>query len=416
MSSIKPIFNEDRLRSHMEKHKIDLVLATSKQSVGYLSNWLTHCWNWEWPFWAEMDKEYDGGDYDLFAGIPLDSSLESFFVTYYHHTESVKAKSWIQDVRGAGKPGYEFREGLKSVFLEPPNAKTHMDCVVEAIKDRKLEKATIGVEKARIHQSIFEELSERLPDAKFVDAFEMLLDVRAVKSPEEIAKLKRASDITEQSILKVIFPMLKAKATPYEIYKEINAFAVREQGYFSFLHIFADGGHVINTTGPKEPVKYNIDKNHQFKDGQLLFCDTGCGYEGYWGDFCRNIVIGGKSTDEQKKVHQAVLDCRNALPDSIRPGINTKELFNIGFKVLDKHDLGPSLSFFAHGIGLSSHEKPNVTAFDEQILEEGMVLSMEPNTEVQGMTMFNLEHSVVVTKDGYEDFSSLPFDLDALAN
>ena len=80
-----------------------------------------------------------------------------------------------------------------------------MDCVVEAIKDRKLEKATIGVEKARIHQSIFEELSERLPDAKFVDAFEMLLDVRAVKSPEEIAKLKRASDITEQSILKVIF-------------------------------------------------------------------------------------------------------------------------------------------------------------------------------------------------------------------
>ena len=173
---------------------------------------------------------------------------------------------------------------------------------------------------------------------------------------------------------------------------------------------------MINTTGPKEPVKYNIDKNHQFKDGQLLFCDTGCGYEGYWGDFCRNIVIGGKSTDEQKKVHQAVLDCRNALLDSIRPGINTKELFNIGFKVLDKHDLGPSLSFFAHGIGLSSHEKPFVTAFDEQILEEGMVLSMEPNTEVQGMTMFNLEHSVVVTKDGYEDFSSLPFDLDALAN
>ena len=49
------------------------------------------------------------------------------------------------------------------------------------------------------------------------------------------------------------------------------------------------------------------------------------------------------------------------------------------------------------GIGLSSHEKPNVTAFDEQTLEEGMVLSMEPNTEVQGMTMFNLEHSVVVT-------------------
>ena len=418
MNTNKPIFNEERLRSHMERHKIDLVLATSRQNVGYLSNWLTHCWNWNWPFWFEVDKEYDGGDYDQFVGVPFDSNLESFFVTYYHHTESVKAKSWIKDVRGAGRTGYIPRNGLESVLLDPLYATTHIDCVVNAIKDRKLEKATIGVEQSRISYSIFTELSERLPDAKFVDAFEMLMDVRAVKSSEEIAKLKRASDITEQSFLNVIYPMLKTKATPYEIFKELNAHAVRELGYFSFLHIFADGGHVINTTdtGPKEPVRYNIDPNHQFKDGQILFCDHGCGYEGYWGDFCRNMVIGGKSTDEQKKVHQAVLDCRQALLDAIRPGANTKELFNIGLKALDKYNLGPSLSFFAHGIGLSSHEKPFINAFDEQYLEEGMVISIEPNTEVPGMTMFNLEHSILVTKDGYEDFSTLPYDLDVLAN
>jgi len=419
MNINKPIFNEDRLHSHMERHKIDLVLATSRQNVGYLSNWLTHCWNWNWPFWFEVDKEYDGGDYNQFVGVPLDSNIDSFFVTYYHHTESVKEKSWINDVRGAGRTGYIPRDGLESVLLDPLHATTHIDCVVNAIKDRKLEKATIGVEQARISYSIFTELKERLPDAKFVDAFELLMDVRAVKSSEEIAKLKRAADITTLCFEEVIFPMLKDKqATPYEILEKINATALRERGYFSFLHIFADTGHVvdISSTGPKEPVKYNIDPNHKFKDGQLLFCDHGCGYEGYWGDMCRNVVIGGRSTNSQKRVHQALLDSREAVREAIRPGIKSSELFNIGLKYLDKYNLGPSLSFFGHGIGLSVHDYPRITAFDHNPLEEGMVISLEPNTEVPGMTMFNLEDTLVVTKDGCESFSSPTMNIDVLAN
>ena len=418
MKEIKKIFNESRLRSHMKQHNIDLVLATSRQNVGYLSNWLTHSFNWNWPFWYEMDKEFDGGDYDLFAGVPLDSNLESFFVTYYHHIESVKAKSWIEDVRGAGRPGYIPRKGLESVLLDPPKATTHVDCVVDAIKDRNLENATIGIEKARIKLSIFQELQERLPKANFVDAFEMLLNVRAVKSIEEINKLRRASDITTLCFQEVIYPMLKEKkSTPYEILERINATALREKGYFSFLHMMVDGGHVINTTdsGHKEPVKYNIDSDFQFKDGQILFIDHGCGYEGYWGDMCRNVVIGGQSTDNQRRVHQALLDSREAVKEAIRPGIKSSELFDIGLKYLDKHNLGPSLSFFGHGIGISVHDYPRITAFDHTILEEGMVISLEPNTEIPGMIMFNLEDTLVVTKDGSESFSSLTMDLDVLA-
>ena len=71
MNSAKPIFDEARLRSLMTRDGLDLVLATSRANVGYLSNWLTHHWTWDWPFWYEMEKEYDGWDYLLLAGVPM---------------------------------------------------------------------------------------------------------------------------------------------------------------------------------------------------------------------------------------------------------------------------------------------------------------------------------------------------------
>ncbi len=104
MTQSPPIFDPARLRSLLERDGIDLLLATSRTNVGYLSNWLTHHWTWDWPFWFEMEKEYDGWDYLLFAGVPADPA-EAFFVTFGHHVSSVRQKSWIGDLRGAGRPG-----------------------------------------------------------------------------------------------------------------------------------------------------------------------------------------------------------------------------------------------------------------------------------------------------------------------
>ena len=415
MSSPTPIFDETRLRSLMERDGLDLVLASSRQNVGYLTNWFTHCWNWDWPFWAEMEKEYDGWDYLLLAGLPSNPATEPFFVTYYHHVASARQRSWIKDVRGAGRPGYVPRPGLESVFLEPSEPIWYADCVVDAIKERGLADGTIGVETCRMAQSLHAELTERLPKARFVDAFETLIELRAVKSPSEVAKLRRASDITTLIFNDVIFPMLKEKATAYEIFEQANAAAIRERGYFSFLHIFSESGHVASSADIEDAVPYNVAPDARFEDGQLLFIDFGCGHAGYWADICRNVVVGGKPTSRQRRVHGALLDARNAVKDAIRPGIKASDLFRIGVETLDRHDLGPSLSFVGHGIGLSSHENPYLGAFDHRPIEPGMVISLEPQTEVAGMPMINIEDAGVVTDDGFEPFSALSTELDVLA-
>ena len=303
-------------------------------------------------------------------------------------------------------------------MLEPATTVTHIERAVEAITENGFAEATIGVELCRIPQALYAELTERLPRARFVDCFETLLEVRAVKSADEIAKLRRAFEITARVFSDVIFPMLREKATPYEIYQEAAALAARERGYFLFFHVFLDGWHVsVDQSGAAghKPVPYNIDPDARLEDGQLAFIDFGCGYQGYCADMCRNLVIGGRPTNNQHRVHGALIGAREAIRAAIRPGIKASELFDIGVKVLDKHDLGPAISLVGHGIGLSIHENPCLTAFDHRPLEQGMVINIEPNLEVPGMTMFNVEDAGVVTEDGFDPFTTLTTDLDALA-
>jgi len=411
-----PIFDETRLRSLMDRDAIDLVVVTSRTNVGYLSNWLTHQWTWDWPFWFEMEKEYDGWDYLLFAGVPAEVPADGFFVTFDHHVSSVRNKSWIKDIRGAGRPGYATRPGLASVRLEPDTSVTHVDVAVEAITDHGFAEATIGVEMNRMAQSVYAELTERLPRARFVDGFETIGEIRAVKSDAEIAKLRRASEITTVVFDDVIFPMMRDRATPYVIYQAASARAARERGYFLFFHVFVDSGHVaVGDARSRVPVACNIDPDTRLEDGQLAFVDFGCGFEGYTADIGRTVVIGGRPTDDQHRVHAALLKARMAIRAAIRPGVRASDVFCIGVEALDAHDLGLALSFVGHGIGLSNHENPWLTAFDHRPLEPGMVLNIEPTVEIPGMTMFTVEDTGIVTEDGFEPFASPTTDLDALA-
>ena len=418
MTKNKPIFDESRIRNLMERDGIDLILSTSRTNVGYLSNWFTHQWTWDWPFWFEMEKEYDGGDYLLMVGIPANNLSEAFFITYDHHVSSVLYQSWIKDVRGAGRPGYKPRKGLDSVLLEPVKMVSHLERAVEAIKDKGFSEATIGVEMCRISQMVYAKLTKSLPKAKFVDCFETIMEVRAVKSSEEIGKLRRASEITTLIFIEVIFPMLKDKAKPYEIYQESLSRAAYERGYFLFLHVFVDGGHILmvgDNNSSKEPVPYNINPEYCLKDGQLVFIDFGCGYKGYCADMCRNLVIGRKASDRQFYFHEALLNAHREIGSTMRAGVKASEIFNVGVTSLDKKNLGLALSFVGHGIGLSNHEPPYLTAFDNRPLELGMVINIEPNIEVPGMTMFNVEDTGVLTEEGFELFTSLDTNLNLLS-
>lgn len=400
-----PIFDQERCRTLMEKGGIDLILASSSVNVGYLSGLFTHMPSWETASIMHVtEKEYDKGDLLLFAGFPYDPERASFLVLYHHTVDAIKnLPIWVEDVKGYSRNTYKPKGKLETVPLEPASPIFPLDCVVEAIKERSLETSTIGVERCRIPYSVLAELKNRLPQAKFVDAFNLLFELRSVKTPEEIDRLQKAFEI-DTKVVHEIFKMFRVGATPYEIFQKGLEIIYQERGVPTFYHVFTDfgGGHYAS---------YNAPPDKKFQKGQIGVFDLGVGYKGYHSDICTALVMG-RANDKVKRVYSATLGARQAIQRAIKPGIRACELFKIGANYLESKGLYPSISLMGHGIGLNCHELPFLLPNDHTVIKPGMTICIEiPVIEAPGLAPLALEDGGVVTEEGWESFTSVPTEL-----
>ncbi len=84
---IAQICDETRLRKRMQESGIDLILASSRRNVAYLTGYQTEHWTWEHAILHMMEKEYDGQDYLIFAGFPLEADKRTFLIDYAHRED-----------------------------------------------------------------------------------------------------------------------------------------------------------------------------------------------------------------------------------------------------------------------------------------------------------------------------------------
>ena len=133
--------------------------------------------------------------------------------------------------------------------------------------------------------------------------------------------------------------------------------------------------------------------------------DFGCVYEGYCSDMTRTIVIG-KASDKQKEVYETVLKAQLAALDFLRAGVKGKDvdkvardiIYSAGYEGCFGHGLG-------HSVGLHIHENPRLSMLEEDIIEAGMTETVEPGIYIKGFGGVRIEDLVVVTEDGYENFT-----------
>src|SRR5687768_2483974 len=87
-----PISDAVRLRREMAARGIDLILASSKRNVAYLTDHQTAHWTWEPAILQMKEKEYGGRDYRIFGGFPADPAGKSVLVEYAHREEGIKKR------------------------------------------------------------------------------------------------------------------------------------------------------------------------------------------------------------------------------------------------------------------------------------------------------------------------------------
>ncbi len=236
---------------------------------------------------------------------------------------------------------------------------------------------------------------------RMVDATAMLEEMRAIKTPEELALLRTASEKITQAMGATIATAGEGW-TKAQIIEEL-----RRQETALGLHF----DYCLLTLG----ASHNRAASDQvWKPGEVLSIDSGGNWQGYIGDLCRMGVLGEPDSELQDLLAE-VESVQQAAFAHLRPGVAGGEMIAAAEAALKAGPNAACNDFFAHGMGLISHETPflmtnHPVAYEgihaTRPLEQGMVLSVETTMTHPRRGFIKLEDTLAITATGYEMFGT----------
>lgn len=257
----------------------------------------------------------------------------------------------------------------------------------------------------------FERLRSALAPAIVEDAAGLLWGLRAVKSADDLAAMRRACRITADAY-EATFASTTAGMTDAHVVARMRTAMADAGGDAPWVLMTAGAGNYELATG--SPVGRILET------GDMVWMDSGCSIGGFWSDFSRAGVLGG-ATAEQSEAQRLVWEATVVGTRMIRPGVPVAEIAASVREALHATGL-PALSWTSdlagrvgHGIGLDITEPPHVSITDPTILDPGMVVSIEPGLATS-FGLFHVEQNVAVTHDGHEILSTSPWRLRTLGS
>jgi Xaa-Pro aminopeptidase len=260
-------------------------------------------------------------------------------------------------------------------------------------------------------------LRAKAPNASFVDVRMTIGRMRAVKSPGEIALIRKAVDASVEAHLAAM-KAVKPGVWEYQIAALMKyEFERRGCEWPSYPPIVGSGFY-------STVLHYDEDWN-QMKDGDVVVMDVAGSYGGYASDITRTLPVNGHFTPRQREIYEIVLGAQNAAMAAAKPGAyighrGAKGLFEIAFDYINSHgkDLHgqPLGQYFIHGlshpIGLNVHDPMDYN----RALEPGMVITMEPGIYIPEEKIgFRIEDDILITPNGNEQLTRrLPREVDEI--
>lgn len=226
------------------------------------------------------------------------------------------------------------------------------------------------------------------------DAAPLLHQLRFVKSPAEIAKIRRACDITSDAF-EGLPALMQAGMSELEICQSFRIDLLQRGADHSPYLIAGSGpgGYDSIIMGPTERI---------VEDGDVLIIDTGTTYDGYFCDFDRNFAFG-RADEALQRAYRTVFEATEAGFRAARPGATTSDVWSAMWRVMEAGGaLGNSVGRLGHGLGMELTEWPSNTPDDGTMLEPGAVLTLEPGMEFAPGRQMVHEENIVIMDDGAE--------------
>ena len=251
------------------------------------------------------------------------------------------------------------------------------------------------------------------PAAKLKDIRGAIETLRTIKSPGELAFLKKAINLSLNAHLEAM-KMMRPGLYEYQVgakMVEVHAMGGAE----------AEGYAPIVGAGPNSTALHYDQLSRKIADGDIVVIDVGAQFSGYSSDITRTLPASGKFTPRQREIYDIVLGAQNAVFAALKPGMNfckssDNSLYKISFEYINSHgkDLrGKKLGqYYIHGlghnIGLDVHDPGEPC----KPLTSGMVVTVEPGIYIPEENLgVRIEDDVLITPTGFEFLSQrLPRD------
>ncbi|NLM44886.1 MAG: aminopeptidase P family protein [Clostridiales bacterium] len=359
-----------KITEQMELKAIDAIILTSDENTFYFSGFDSIVWD---------SKVSTPG----VVIITKDGSMA--LATTKGGAETARVTSCIEDIRTFGKDGY------------PSLAKA----ITSLLVDKSLINGRIGLEigeghKMHLNYKASQDLFYELRNAEIVDASEIIWNVRSIKSPLEIERIRECCRINTLGIQKGLDSV-------YEGITEDELYRIIAQEYFKL------GAQQTLRLGIRAGVERYSQANCPPSDrpigrGEIILIDGGPIYKGYYSDIIREAVIG-KPTDYQLEMFNVAREACYKGIDAIKPGVPINEVVKVVDDYMDNSkfaDINVYKNWCGHSIGVGVHEFPMLDSNTTTILQPGMTFAIEPYIYEYGVGSLGIEENILVTETGCE--------------
>lgn len=224
---------------------------------------------------------------------------------------------------------------------------------------------------------------------RFKDDFEIssqkyIEKQRMIKTDLEIEKIKKATEIAQKSFLQL--DILNNKSTEKEVAFDLARYMI-ENGASK------ESFDTIVTTGSNSSLPHAIPEDKSLE--QPILIDWGAIYEGYCSDNTRTMVY----SEAQQEIWDIVAEAHDKAIKAIKPGLKCCEVDKVARDIITEYGYGNNfIHSTGHSLGLDIHETPGFSTRDDTIIEEGMVITVEPGIYLEGEFGVRLEDTVSISK------------------
>ncbi len=389
MGSIKTLaFSEQEYRRRlqavqqiMQERNLDALVVSDLSNICYLSGFQTI-------------GSYGYGLYALLVG---QSGEPTLFASDFE-SHNAKIGAWVDD--------------LVVYDLANHSAGSPMDQLVALVRERGYGSGVVGCEQAHFAMTVreFREFSDGLNDADLVDASGLVEQVKIVKSPEEIAVMRRAAELTTTGANAGIAAAAAGKSDN-DIAAAVYQTIVQGGGeYFSLQPIV--------TSGRRSGIPHSTFRRNQLERGDCVLMEVSAAYQRYSAPTMRTICIGPPS-DEVRRGFDGCLASVSTFMDNVRHGAGGQAAARQAGEAL--RAIVPDLLWhgcYAYSVGLGFPPMctdcklgGSVTEDTELILQAGMTFHCSTSLRKVGQFGVTVSETVLITDSGCEALTNVPREL-----